>query len=329
MFHHVQSPGDEEKRIDAEIKGGDWAYWVQIGPRLGERRRLEASGSACLRCRNFPSRLKLIRPAMKGGVNVQDCHETRRTTASQRLQWSSLGRYVALLSSASYLVTTVIPSTSPSPFFVLSSDTTTMAPKLTSNRAVKMLDAAAEGKYGVLGVVSYNLETIVACIRAAEAKSSPIQILLFPWALKYSPLFVDLAAHAARSAKVPVTIHMDHAQDPEIIKQASQIKAADGTPAFDSIMVDMSHYEKEENLAKTKELVALCHERGIATEAEPGRIEGGEDGVKDTAELEGMMTTPEEVDDFIATGIDFLAPAFGNIHGEYGGVENIRLDYDR
>lgn len=201
--------------------------------------------------------------------------------------------------------------------------------KLADNRAVKMLNAAAEGKYGVLGVVSYNLETIVAAIKAAEAKNSPLQILLFPWALQYSPLFIDLAANAARKAKVPVTVHMDHAQDPEVIKIASQIKAADGTPAFDSIMVDMSHYEKEENLAKTKELVALCHSRGIATEAEPGRIEGGEDGVKDTAELEGMMTTEEEVDDFIATGIDFLAPAFGNVHGDYHGVENIHLDYER
>ena len=201
--------------------------------------------------------------------------------------------------------------------------------KLSSNRAVKMLNAAAEGKYGVLGVVSYNMETIVGAIRAAEAKKAPLQILLFPWALKYSPLLVDFAAHAARSASVPITVHMDHAQDPDIIDRASQIKAADGTPAFDSIMVDMSHYEKEENLAKTTELVKLCHSRGIATEAEPGRIEGGEDGVKDTAELEGMMTTAEEVDDFIATGIDFLAPAFGNVHGDYHGVENIHLDYDR
>ncbi|KAK0270971.1 hypothetical protein LTR35_013769 [Friedmanniomyces endolithicus] len=192
-----------------------------------------------------------------------------------------------------------------------------------------MLSAASAGHYGVLGVVCYNLETIIACIRAAEAKSSPLQILLFPWALKYSPLVVDFAAHAARSAKVPITVHMDHAQDADIIKQASQILAADGTPAFDSIMVDMSHYEKEENLRRTRELVAWCHERGIATEAEPGRIEGGEDGVKDTAELEGMMTTAEEVDEFVGTGIDFLAPAFGNVHGEYHGVENIRLDYDR
>ncbi|QIW98720.1 hypothetical protein AMS68_004238 [Peltaster fructicola] len=201
--------------------------------------------------------------------------------------------------------------------------------KLSDNRAVQMLNAAADGKYGVLGVVSYNMETIIASIRAAEAKNAPIQILLFPWALKYSPLLVDFAAHAARKAKVQVTVHMDHAQEPAIIEQAAQILAHDGTPAFDSIMVDMSHFEKEENLSKTKELVAFCHSKGIATEAEPGRIEGGEDGVKDTAELEGMMTTAEEVDDFVATGIDFLAPAFGNVHGDYHGVENIHLDYDR
>jgi len=201
--------------------------------------------------------------------------------------------------------------------------------KLRNNRAVRMLNAAADGHYGVLGVVSYNMETIVASIKAAEKKRAPLQILLFPWAYKYSPLLVDFAAHASRTATVPVTVHMDHAQDPEIIKKVSQIQAEDGTPAFDSIMVDMSHYDKEENLAKTKELVALCHGRGIATEAEPGRIEGGEDGVKDTAELEGMMTTAEEVDDFVATGIDFLAPAFGNVHGDYHGVENIHLDYAR
>ena len=206
-----------------------------------------------------------------------------------------------------------------------------MAPleKLNNNRAVRMLDAAAKGKYGVLGVVTYNLETLIACIKAAEAKKSPLQILLFPWAYSYSPLFIDFVAHACRKATVPICLHMDHAQDPEVIKKVAMIKAEDGTPAFDSIMVDMSHYEKEENLSLTKELVAICHKQGIATEAEPGRIEGGEDGVKDTAELQGMMTTPEEVDDFCATGIDFLAPAFGNVHGEYGGVENIKLEYDR
>jgi fructose-bisphosphate aldolase class II len=94
-------------------------------------------------------------------------------------------------------------------------------------------------------------------------------------------------------------------------------------------MVDMSHYEKEENLEKTKRITRMLHEKGIATEAEPGRINGGEDGVKDTGDLEGLLTTEEEAVRFVDTGIDFLAPAFGNVHGNYGGVENIKLDYDR
>lgn len=93
-------------------------------------------------------------------------------------------------------------------------------------------------------------------------------------------------------------------------------------------MVDMSHFDKGENLARTKELVAFCHERGIVCEAEPGRIQGGEDGVQDTAELEAIMTTPEEAREFVDTGIDWLAPAFGNVHGSYG-PRGVRLEYER
>ena len=130
------------------------------------------------------------------------------------------------------------------------------------------------------------------------------------------------AADAASHASVPIAVHLDHAQDEDLI-----CHAADNLP-FDSIMVDMSHYEKAENLAKTKELVAYCHERGIATEAEPGRIEGGEDGIADTVDLSGMLTTPEEAIEFIDTGVDFLAPAFGNVHGEYG-TRGPRLDFAR
>ncbi len=62
---------------------------------------------------------------------------------------------------------------------------------------------------------------------------------------------------------------------------------------------------------------------------ECSRINGGEDGVQDTGDLEGLLTTAEEALEFVETGIDFLAPAFGNVHGNYGGVENIRLDYER
>lgn len=192
------------------------------------------------------------------------------------------------------------------------------------NIAVKILRHAAENKYGVPGLVVYNLETVVAAIRAAEKKNSPLQLLLFPWSLHYADnLLVNLASDACRSAKVPISLHMDHVQSNDEVHQAAD------TGKFDSIMVDMSHYEKAENLSRTRELVAYCHERGISTEAEPGRINGGEAGVKDTGDLESILTTPEEALEFINTGIDFLAPAFGNIHGSYGGVENIKLDYER
>ncbi|PGH05845.1 hypothetical protein AJ79_06687 [Helicocarpus griseus UAMH5409] len=196
---------------------------------------------------------------------------------------------------------------------------------LENNRALPLLSAAVAGRYAVPGMCCYNIEGILATVRAAEAKRSPAMILLFPWAIHYADgLLVHAAASAARAASVPITVHMDHAQTPEIIK-----KAADMTPlTFDSIMVDMSHYDKAENLAKTAELVRYCNERGIATEAEPGRIEGGEDGVADTAELEGLLTTPEESGEFVRTGIDWLAPAFGNVHGSYG-PRGIVLEYDR
>jgi fructose-bisphosphate aldolase class II len=149
-------------------------------------------------------------------------------------------------------------------------------------------------------------------------------VLLFPWALQqFGPILVNMAADACRSAKVPISLHLDHCQDVNLVKQAASMP-------FDSIMIDMSHYEKAENLRLTKELTTYCHERGIATEAEPGRIEGGEDGVKDTAELEGIMTTPEQALEFLDTGIDFLAPAFGNVHGEYGSKgPRAWLQFDR
>ena len=54
-----------------------------------------------------------------------------------------------------------------------------------------------------------------------------------------------------------------------------------------------------------------------------------EDGVADTGDLEGLLTDEVEAKRFVDTGIDFLAPAFGNVHGNYGGVENIKLDFER
>lgn len=97
---------------------------------------------------------------------------------------------------------------------------------------------------------------------------------------------------------------------------------------FDSIMVDMSHHSKAINLVKTREWVEYCHSKGKATEAEPGRIEGGDDGISDTADLSGEMTTLVEAQNFVDIGVRSLALAFGNIHREYR-LRGIILEWDR
>lgn len=192
-----------------------------------------------------------------------------------------------------------------------------------TNKHLTILKKAEEGGYGVIAAIAYNIEHILGLIRAAEQAHSPLILQFFPWAITFSDgLLIRTAADAASRASVPVSIHLDHCQDANLVKRAADMGA------FDSIMVDMSHFDKPENLRRTRELVKYCHDRSIATEAEPGRIEGGEDGVVDTAELEGMMTTAEEVDEFVATGVDTLAPAFGNIHGEYG-TDGPHLDLER
>lgn len=107
-------------------------------------------------------------------------------------------------------------------------------------------------------------------------------IQLFPSSLTQTPSLIHAAAAAAKTASVPISVHLDHAQDWNQIHHV-----ADKLP-FDSIMVDMSHYDKDENLTKTETLRQYCHARGIAVEAETGRIEGGEDGIMDTGDLAGM-----------------------------------------
>ncbi|KAJ5692773.1 hypothetical protein N7462_002196 [Penicillium macrosclerotiorum] len=191
-----------------------------------------------------------------------------------------------------------------------------------SNRSCQILTAAEKGGYGVLAAIVYNVEHITAFVRAAEQRRSPLILQLFPSALKQTPSLIFAAAAAAKSASVPISVHLDHAQDYDQIKYV-----AENLP-FDSIMVDMSHYEKKENLEKTRILRNFCHARGISVEAETGRIEGGEDGIMDTGDLEGILTNPEDVEEFISVGVDFLAPSVGNIHGDYD-AKGPQLDFSR
>ncbi len=79
-----------------------------------------------------------------------------------------------------------------------------------------------------------------------------------------------------------MSLHIDHAQN------EAHIREIIATLPVDSVMVDMSHYDEAENLEKTERLTRECHAKGIAVEAESGRINGGEDGIADTGDLEGQ-----------------------------------------
>src|SRR3954465_15830186 len=127
-------------------------------------------------------------------------------------------------------------------------------PPFSENPAITILNNAKAAGSAVPGMCCYNIESIIATVRAAEAAKSPAMVLLFPWAIQYAgDSLVQLAANAAHTASVPVSLHLDHCQTPELGRRAADIP--DG---FDSIMCDMSHYEKEENLKLTAELVKYC-----------------------------------------------------------------------
>ena len=106
-------------------------------------------------------------------------------------------------------------------------------------------------------------------------------------------------------------MHLDHCIELEDVKTALELP-------FDSIMIDASTLEPEANIQQCREIVQIANARGISIEAEMGRIEGGEDGLP-SVNMESILTQPDLAKEFVQqTGVQFLAPAFGNIHGSYG-----------
>lgn len=166
---------------------------------------------------------------------------------------------------------------------------------------------------------SYNDDGVISVIRAAEAVRSPAIIQLFPWTVKFQgPHFVRYVVDAAHSASVPIAVHLDHCIKEADIRQALELP-------FDSIMVDASVHDADENIRQVKEITKIANSKGIAIEAEMGRIEGGEDGLPNV-DLDAVLTQPAGAKRFIdETGVQFLAPSFGNVHGGYGpqGPEGI------
>ncbi|KAL4733193.1 fructose-bisphosphate aldolase [Aspergillus similis] len=180
-----------------------------------------------------------------------------------------------------------------------------------TNLTWQVLDHANTNGYAVGAYNCYNTDGIMAVIRAAERQRSAAIIQLFPWTMHFQgPEFIRYVVNAAHTATVPVAVHLDHCIKPEDVELAL-------TLPFDSIMVDASVADEESNIRFCKSIVQRAEALNITIEAEMGRIEGGEDGLP-AVDMEGVMTRPGDAESFVRqSGVHFLAPSFGNIHGGY------------
>ena len=186
--------------------------------------------------------------------------------------------------------------------------------------AKDMLVKAKEGHYAVGQFNINNLEWTKSVLLTAEELKSPVILGVSEGAGKYMTGFETVAAMVKAMDKslgitVPVALHLDHGTYDGCYKC---IKAG-----FTSIMFDGSHYDIEENVAKTSELVSVSHQLGLSIEAEVGSIGGEEDGVVGM----GECADPDECKRIADLGVDMLAAGIGNIHGKYPeGWPGLRFD---
>ncbi len=176
--------------------------------------------------------------------------------------------------------------------------------------AKEMLTKAKKGQYAVGQFNINNLEWTKAVLLTAEEMKSPVILGVSEGAGKYMcgyKTVVGMVNGMLEELKitVPVALHLDHG--------SYEGAMACINAGFSSVMFDGSHYPIEENIEKTKELVAICESKGLSIEAEVGSIGGEEDGVVGA----GECADPDECKLIADLGITMLAAGIGNIHGKY------------
>ena len=176
--------------------------------------------------------------------------------------------------------------------------------------AKEMLEKAKAGHYAVGQFNINNLEWTKAILLTAQENNSPVILGVSEGAGKYMAGYKTIVGMVngmleELNITVPVALHLDHGS------YEACYKCIDA--GFSSEMFDGSHYPIEENVAKTKELVAVCREKGLSLEAEVGSIGGEEDGVIGM----GECADPDECKAIADLGVTMLAAGIGNIHGKY------------
>ena len=176
--------------------------------------------------------------------------------------------------------------------------------------AKEMLQKAKAGHYAVGQFNINNLEWTKAVLLTARECNSPVILGVSEGAGKYMAGYKTVVGMVngmleELNITVPVALHLDHGS----YEGAKKCIEA----GFSSIMFDGSHLPFEENVEKTKELVAICEEKGMSIEAEVGSIGGEEDGVVGM----GECADPQECKAIADLGVSMLAAGIGNIHGKY------------
>ena len=188
--------------------------------------------------------------------------------------------------------------------------------------AKEMMKKAHDEHYAVPHFNINNLEWTRFILEECEANHSPVILGVSEGAKKYMGGFHTVsqmvkALHDDLKITVPVALHLDHGSSYDTCKEAID-------SGFTSVMFDGSKLSLEENLAVTKKVVEYAKKYNVSVEAEIGHIGGEEDGVAD----ELAYATVEDATRLgLETGIDFLAPALGSVHGIYKGEP--KLDFER
>jgi len=185
-----------------------------------------------------------------------------------------------------------------------------------------MLQKARDNGFCIAAFNIHTLEMMQAVVEAAEENEAPVILQTTVGTVKH--LGIDYIAAsakvAAKKAKIPVALHLDHCQDYELILQCMRA-------GYTSVMIDASMYSFEENVKRTREVVKAAKALEVNVEAELGKIGGVEDEIT-VDEADAHLADPEDCRKFVElTEVDTLAPAIGTAHGLYQGEP--RIDFDR
>ena len=185
---------------------------------------------------------------------------------------------------------------------------------------MKQLLEAADKKGVAVGAFSVgNMEMVMGAVKAAEELNTPIILQIAEVRLKNSPLELmgPMMIAAAKNAKVDIAVHLDHGLKFETVKKALEL-------GFTSVMFDGSLLPLDENIKQVHAVVAEAYKYGATVEAELGVV-GGNEGEGKKHEI--LCTDPDDAVKFCEqTGVDALAIAIGNAHGNYPVSPELRFD---